>query len=1178
MAGMRDDSRGDTTGRLPPEMAEHILDQMGEAFVLLDHEFRLIELNQAALEIDRRPREELLGRTLWELAPGLQDSAFGAVLRRAMAERRPETAEHLQTWPDGHEHWVEARLAPIPSGLAIFYRDIDGRRRADDALRASEELNRRILQSSTDCIKVLSLDGRLEFMSEGGVGVMEVDDLQALIGRPWAEFWPEAERDKVLRAVEAGAAGQAMRFRGQAPTAKGNLRWWDVAVSPIEGRDGRPERLLSISRDITAAQAAETQLAETTRRLDAILNNTKMAVFLMDDRQHCVFANAAAEALTGYSFAEMQGRPLHDVVHHTRPDGSHYPLEECPIDRAFPARAQTQGEELFVAPDGSFYPVGFTASPVLDEAGRPIGTVIEARNIAEEKERQAELRETAERYRLVARATRDAIWDWDLQTHQVLWNDAVRHAFGYAEDQVGPDADWWIEHIHPDDRERVAHSIHAVIDGEGQVWSDEYRFLTADGDHVHVLDRGYVIRDASGQATRMIGAMLDLTERRRAEALLRESSDRFRAAVGAVQGILWTNDAQGRMTGEQPGWSALTGQSQAEYEGYGWAGAVHPDDAGPTIEAWEAAVAERRMFAFEHRVRRHDGQWRRYSIRAVPAFEPGGEIREWVGVHTDITEQRAAEASLRELNETLEQRVEQAVAEREAAQDALRQAQKMEAVGQLTGGIAHDFNNLLTVVVGNIDLALRSLQAAGGEPRAERALTSAQKGAERAAALTQRLLAFSRRQPLDPRPLDVDKLVLGMSDLLHRSLGETVRLEIVTSPGLWKVEADPNQLESALLNLAVNARDAMPGGGALTIETANARLDEAYSLQNAEVPPGQYVCIAVTDTGFGMPRELLEKVFEPFFTTKEVGKGTGLGLSMVYGFVKQSGGHVKLYSEEGRGTTVRMYLPRLLAEAEPQPEPEPTRGLEISRAAETILVVEDDDDVRAYTVSVLRDLGYRVLEAHDGASALRLLERQDAPVELLFTDVVMPGMSGRELAEEAVRLQPDLKVLYTSGYTRNAIVHGGRLDPGGEMITKPFTTDALAQKVRDMMDRGRTGRVLIVAADPFVRALVGEALSGLKFTPAEAASSAEALAAIRSTGGRLDVVVFDGDADGRLLAAFLREARALQKDLPIVLATSAPGAEVRSLTEGDPCAALIVRPYTGASLRAVFEALKGACG
>ena len=873
----------------------------------------------------------------------------------------------------------------------------------------------------------------------------------------------------------------------------------------------------------------------------------------------------------------MQGRPLHDVVHHKKPDGSDYPLDECPIDRAFPERAQMQGQELFVARDGSFYPVAFTASPVLNPAGAPIGTVIEARNIAEERERDAELRETAERYRLAARATRDAIWDWDLLTNQVLWNEAVRDLFGYAAEEVGPDGDWWIAHIHPDDRQRVSDSIHTLIDGDGTAWAEEYRFLAAGGSHVYVFDRGYVIRDEDGKAVRMIGAMLDLTERRRAEALLKESSDRFRAAVDAVQGILWTNDALGRMAGEQPGWSALTGQTEAEYQGYGWSNAVHPDDAQPTIDAWEAAVAERRMFLFEHRLRRHDGEWRLFSIRAVPAFDPGGEIREWVGVHTDITDQRGAEEALRHLNETLEERVEQAMREREAAQDALRQAQKMEAVGQLTGGIAHDFNNLLTVVVGNIDMAQRALKQAGGEPRAERVLASAQKGAERAAALTQRLLAFSRRQPLAPKPLDVDKLVQGMSDMMHRSLGEIVRLEIVTSPGLWRIEADPNQLEAALLNLAVNARDAMPGGGVLTVETANARLDEAYAQQNAEVPPGQYVCIAVTDTGSGMPKELLEKVFEPFFTTKEVGKGTGLGLSMVYGFVKQSGGHVKLYSEEGKGTTVRMYLPRMLGEAAPEAEAEIVPGLEVSRAAETILVVEDDDDVRAYTVNVLRDLGYRVIEAHDGLSALRLLERQGAPVELLFTDVVMPGMSGRELADEARKIQPDLRVLYTSGYTRNAIVHGGRLDAGVEMIAKPFTADALAQKVRDMLDRGRTGRVLIVAPDSHLRALVAEALSGLGFATMEAATSAEALSSLRSTAARFDIVVFDGDVDGRGVAAFMGEVRALRKDLPVVVAASVMDDDLTDLVDQDECTATIAKPYTGAGLKLAFDGLKVRC-
>jgi CheY-like chemotaxis protein len=372
-------------------------------------------------------------------------------------------------------------------------------------------------------------------------------------------------------------------------------------------------------------------------------------------------------------------------------------------------------------------------------------------------------------------------------------------------------------------------------------------------------------------------------------------------------------------------------------------------------------------------------------------------------------------------------------------------------LGQLTGGVAHDFNNLLQIVTGNLEILRRNLPE--DQARLRRSADNAMRGAERAAILTQRLLAFARRQPLEPKPLNLNKLVGGMSELLHRTIGETVEVETVLASGLWTVEADPNQLENAIINLAVNARDAMPDGGKLTIETSNTHLDHAYGAQNTGVPPGQYVVVCVSDTGTGMPAETLDRVFEPFFTTKDIGRGTGLGLSMVYGFVKQSGGHVKLYSEPGEGTTVKLYLPRLAGQAaEDREEAQPLAPEGTSE--ETILVCEDDDDVRAYSVEVLRELGYRVLEAHDGPSALRLLERQEGRVDLLFTDVVLPsGIMGDHLAEQARALRPDLKVLFTTGYARNAIVHHGRLDPGVELITKPFSYADLAARIRDLLDR-----------------------------------------------------------------------------------------------------------------------------
>jgi signal transduction histidine kinase len=533
---------------------------------------------------------------------------------------------------------------------------------------------------------------------------------------------------------------------------------------------------------------------------------------------------------------------------------------------------------------------------------------------------------------------------------------------------------------------------------------------------------------------------------------------------------------------------------------------------------------------------------------------------------------RASEAALRELNEDLESRVARAIAEREEIEDALRQAQKMEAVGQLTGGIAHDFNNLLTVITGNVDMARRAL-GSGENSRALRALENAQKGAQRAAALTQRLLAFSRRQPLAPKVVNVDRLITGMSDLLHRALGEQVQLETVSTPGLWRVEVDPNQLESAILNLAVNSRDAMTEGGKLTIETANARLDDQYSAAHVEVAPGHYVVVAVTDTGNGMSKETLARVFDPFFTTKGVGKGTGLGLSMVYGFVKQSGGHVKIYSELNEGTTVKIYLPRVMNASEAD-EKEEAAEVDRMRRDQRILVVEDDDDVRAYTVEILRELGYRVLEAHDAPSALSLLERQEQRIDLLFTDIVMPGLSGRELAETAHQGHPAIKVLFTTGYAHNAIVHGGRLDPGVEMIAKPFTYQGLAQKIADVLDAGRTGRVLIVENDETARMFAAQALLNAGAAIDEAATASEALARLRAAGGRYDAVLLDlplPDKGGESLVA---ELRAMHADLPILIATNEHASAMRDRFAEDRRVKVIHKPYNAARLQAALEELR----
>ena len=396
------------------------------------------------------------------------------------------------------------------------------------------------------------------------------------------------------------------------------------------------------------------------------------------------------------------------------------------------------------------------------------------------------------------------------------------------------------------------------------------------------------------------------------------------------------------------------------------------------------------------------------------------------------------------------------IAAKQVAEAQVRQMQKLESIGQLTGGIAHDFNNMLAIVIGSLDLALRRLEDPSG--KVLRYIDNAMDGAKRAATLTARLLAFSRQQALAPEPINPNVLVGNISELLRRTLGENIQIKTVLAGGLWRTYADAGELENGIVNLAVNARDAMQGAGKLTIETANTHLDDAYAASHPDVAPGQYVVICVTDTGSGMPDDVIAKAFDPFFTTKEVGKGTGLGLSQVFGFVKQTGGHVKIYSETGEGTTVKLYMPRWTGIDGPEKIATEAGVLPRASEGETVLVVEDEASVRLVTVDALHDLGYIVLNASEADEALRLLAEQPR-VDLLFTDIVMPGRNGRELAEAAQVLRPDLKILYTTGYTRNAVVHNGMLDAQVAFLSKPFSIESLAVKVRHVLDGGGINRV-----------------------------------------------------------------------------------------------------------------------
>jgi len=657
--------------------------------------------------------------------------------------------------------------------------------------------------------------------------------------------------------------------------------------------------------------------------------------------------------------------------------------------------------------------------------------------------------------------------------------------------------------------------------------------------------------EATRQARRELAQLNETLEAKVAErtAALFQSEQLFeQLVVGIKDCAVYMLDPGGNVVSWNPGAERIKGYTRSEIVGKHFSQfyVAEDRDIGMPQRALETALSTGKFETETWRVRK-DGTRFWASVLIDPIRRSDGELMGYAKITRDMTEQRAM-------------------------QEQLHQSQKMEAIGQLTGGVAHDFNNLLTVILGNLETLWRHIPEQEG--RLRRAIDHATRGAQRAATLTSQLLAFARRQPLSPRPTDINRLVRDMSDLVRRTLGESIAIETVLGAGLWHVEIDAHHLESAILNLAVNSRDAMPQGGKLTIETANAHVDEQYAAKYAEVAPGQYILICVSDTGTGMSKEVIARAFDPFFTTKPIGEGTGLGLSQVFGFVKQSGGHIKLYSEPGEGSTVKIYLPRLLG-AQSVEEPEELMIEPRGEVGETILVVEDEDDVRVYTCESLRDLGFTVLEAADGPTALRLLDHHPE-VSLLFTDVGLPGMNGSQLAGEAMRRRPGLKVLFTTAYARNAIVHQGRLDAGVQLLTKPFTRAQLATRIRDVLDAKPAGypgqRVaLIVDDEPLARMHLADELGQLGFEAIQAASAREGLA-IAGRRADIDLAVVDvglPDRSGLELAAELLTRRSRMK----IAIASGYGKSGLGRLAGDPQVTFLEKPFDRAALMDAIEKL-----
>jgi PAS domain S-box-containing protein len=659
------------------------------------------------------------------------------------------------------------------------------------------------------------------------------------------------------------------------------------------------------------------------------------------------------------------------------------------------------------------------------------------------------VRNTAERLQLALDA--EAIvgtWVWDVQADHVTGDARLAESFGITEQQAaeGLPLEQMTASIHPEDRSRVEAEIIAAL-SRGGSYQCEYRVMQRDGNYRWFRANGRVEYDGEGQASRFLGVLLDIQVRRTAEAERDRITELLRTFTAAVPGVVYAKDLEGRMLVANHGTTQLIGKPPEFYIGKTDLEYLADKEQARVIMATDRRIMQGGVVEqVEEQVRLADGTAATWLSVKSPLRNEAGDVIGLIGSSIDVTARKQAEEAVQELNLTLEQRILQAISERENVEEALRQSQKMEAVGQLTGGIAHDFNNLLAGISGSLELMQMRLNQ-GRVADVERYLTVAQGAVQRAASLTHRLLAFSRRQTLAPLPTDVNALISGLEELISRTVGPSIDIQVRAGNDLWTALIDPAQLENTLLNLCINARDAMPEGGSVIIETSNERLEQGAELDQ-DLAAGEYLKISVSDTGCGMSAQVIARAFEPFFTTKPVGAGTGLGLSMIYGFARQSGGQIRIRSELNQGTTVCLHLPRHRLQATTQPEPATIGGIPFAGKGETVLIVDDESSVRMLVTEVLASLGYVAIEAADSLAGLQILQ-SDVRIDLLITDVGLPGgINGRQMADAARVNRPDLPVLFITGYAETAVLDKSHLEPATEVLTKPFALEALASRIK----------------------------------------------------------------------------------------------------------------------------------
>lgn len=960
-----------------------------------------------------------------------------------------------------------------------------------------------------------------------------------MLGMKVTDVWTEAAEFNA-QVVATGMAGKTLSFADQefALTRNGSTQqaWFNLDYSPIIGDDGVPIGVIGIVAETTSKVRAERYLAGETARMKAMFAQAPGFMTMLTGPRHVfTLANEAYFDLVGHR--EIIGKAAVDALPEAAEQGfidlldGLYTSGESFSGSAIPFKSAATA----TSPARERY-LDFIYQPLRNDDNEVFGIFVQGSDVTDRILAEMAARESDNTFRTLAQALPNQVWASPPNGVLDWFNDRVYAYSGAAPGDL--DDGGWAAIVHEDDIAAAAQAWEAAT-SSGAGYEIEFRLRRSDGAYRWHIARALPIKDEHGEVLRWVGTNTDIEDQKLAAKVMSNMNAILALEVSqrtAERDRMWllssdlmlVADMEANIVAVNPAFTSLLGWRESEVVGTSFIDLIHPDDREGSLAEMATLGIGKTTFQFENRYRHHDGS---YRILAWSAAPDAGFVH---GVGRDVTSEREAAEAMRR------------------TEHALQQSQKMETIGKLTGGVAHDFNNLLQVISGNLHLLLSDVET---NPRALRRVENAIGGVMRGAKLASQLLAFGRRQALEPRVVKISRYVAAMDDMLHRTIGEEIELETVISAGLWNVLADTAQVENAVLNLCINARDAMDGAGRLTIEVCNATLDDAYASNNVDVVPGQYVMIAVSDTGSGMTPEVLQQACEPFFSTKPEGKGTGLGLSMVYGFVKQSGGHIKIYSEVGSGTSVKIYLPRSqeAEDATPLATVRPITG-----GTETILVAEDDDAVRETVVDLLGEMGYRVLKANDASSAMAIIA-SGMPIDLLFTDVVMPGpLRSPDLARKARELLPNLAVLFTSGYTENAIVHGGRLDAGVELLGKPYTRAALSQKIRHVLANqkqrieaekkrheleatsprrpaGSALKIVLVEDDEALRSITTEILEhfGHSVAQAEDAEGALALPSILSA----DVLITDLTLPGMSGEALAQRVRLLAPDMGVVLAS-----------------------------------------